>query len=285
MFGKLIKDPLLHFTLAGAVLFATYEQIAAPEEQLAENTIVVDRNALLTFIQYRSKAFQPELASAKLDQMSTGERQKLISDYVREEALYREAEALGMSENDYIIRRRSVQKLEFITQGMAEQLVEADDAAVSEYFEQHRQDYYEEPSYTFTHVFIRSGDNTQAEALLQQLNREEVDFSSATGFGDRFLYHRNYVERTADFIASHFGEQFRNQLSQLKTSQHQWQGPLRSEHGLHLLLLSEYRPGRVPQLSEISERVERDYLRWEQKQTQELAIQQIVEKYHVETHL
>lgn len=291
MIGKLLKDPLLHFTLVGAALFGAYELTGTPEESLNASTIVVDRDALLTFIQYRSKAFQPEQAGQRLDSMAETERQQLIRDFVREEALYREAQALGMSDNDYIIRRRSVQKLEFIAQGISEQVVSHDDAKLESFFKSHRQDYYEEPSYTFAHVFIKADSadaaapRHQAAELLQTLNTEQVDFSSATRFGDRFLYHRNYVERTPDFVASHFGEGFKQQLSRLKPDNQHWQGPIQSEHGLHLVMLTESRPGRVPELAEVRPQVEQDFRRWQVEQRQELAIQQIVEQYNVEYRL
>lgn len=291
MFGKLLKDPLLHFTLIGAALFGAYDRIGSPDEVQSANTIVVDRDALLTFIQYRSKAFQPEQANLQLDSMSPSERDRIVHDFIREEALFREAQALGMTENDYIIRRRSVQKLEFIAQGIAEQIVTAEADAAEAYFDSHRQDYYEEPSYTFTHVFIKA-DPAHAETverrtntLLEQLNREQVGFSEATRFGDRFLYHRNYVERTPDFIASHFGEAFQDRLAQLSADNQHWQGPIASSHGQHLVMLSEYRPGRVPEFTEIRSRVEQDLRRWQEQQKQELAIQQIVEQYDVEYRL
>ncbi|GAA0687736.1 hypothetical protein GCM10009104_12390 [Marinobacterium maritimum] len=291
MIGKLIKDPLLHFTLIGAALFGAYDLVGSPNEDMSASTIVVDRDALLTFMQYRSKAFQPEQASQRLDNMAEQEREQLVRDFVREEALYREAQALGMSENDYIIRRRSVQKLEFIAQGIAEQVVTVEAEAAKAWFDSHRQDYYEEPSYTFTHVFIKANPahaksvQQRTDTLLAQLNAEQVDFADATRFGDRFLYHRNYVERTPDFIASHFGEAFKDQLAQLSADNLHWQGPIASSHGQHLVMLSEYRPGRVPEFAEIRSRVEQDFRRWLEQQKQELAIQQIVEQYDVEYRL
>ncbi|MBR9865499.1 MAG: hypothetical protein GYB20_00130 [Oceanospirillales bacterium] len=291
MIRTLIKDPLLHFMLLGVCLFGVYNLTGSEEKQLDKNTIVVDRDALLTFMQYRARQFNAKDASQRLDSMSGDEREQLIHDFVREEALYREAQALGMSDNDYIIRRRSVQKLEFIAQGVAEQTVSMAADKVETYFNDHRQDYYEEASYTFTHVFIKNdpGDSDAARQraadLLQQLNGQQVEFSAATRFGDRFLYHRNYVERTPDFIASHFGDAFRNQLSQMKPDRHQWQGPVTSAYGQHLVMLSNYTPGKVPEFTDIRSRVEQDYRIWQQRQKQELAIQQIVEQYHVEKHL
>ena len=49
--------------------------------------------------------------------MPEDELDRLIADYVREEALHREAKALGMDQNDYIIKRRMIHSTEFITDG------------------------------------------------------------------------------------------------------------------------------------------------------------------------
>ncbi|MBZ2168374.1 peptidyl-prolyl cis-trans isomerase [Marinobacter sp. F4216] len=288
MISKFIRDPLLHFTLAGAAVFGAHQLISGGDEGHDAGTIVVDQEALLTFIQYRSKTFQNDQARQQLASMGSKERAELIRDYVREEALHREAQALGLLENDYIIRRRSVQKLEFIAEGIAEQTIELNDGVLEAYFEEHRHDYYEEPSYSFTHVFVNSNTNSPAEradALLAKLNTSGVGFSSATQYGDRFLYHRNYVERTPAFIASHFGEAFKTSLEQLKPDTGQWHGPIVSKHGLHLVMLSKHQPGRIPSLAEVRSRVEDDFLRWKQQQKQELAIQQIVEQYNVENRL
>ena len=62
------------------------------------NVVVVDRDALLTFVQYRIKAFNPALAEEKLQSLSGEELDRLIEDFVREEVLHREALALGLDE-------------------------------------------------------------------------------------------------------------------------------------------------------------------------------------------
>jgi hypothetical protein len=45
------------------------------------------------------------------------ELQSLLDDYVREEVLVREAIAMGLDRDDDIVRRRLVQKMEFLAQG------------------------------------------------------------------------------------------------------------------------------------------------------------------------
>ncbi|RRJ84401.1 peptidyl-prolyl cis-trans isomerase [Aestuariirhabdus litorea] len=290
MIVRLMRDPLLHFLLLGALVFAGYQWIKPANSRLDANTIVVDRNALLTFIQYRSKAFEPQLAERRLDALTPGDREALVRDFIKEEALYREARALGMIDNDYIVRRRSVQKLEFIAQGLAANAVEVEPRALADFFESRHQDYYEAPSLTFTHVYFnadkrgREAARTAAVALLAELNREGVAFADAPRYGDRYLYHRNYVERTPDFIASHFGAGFGQRLDTLSPGP-RWQGPIASDQGEHLVLIREHQAGRLPALEEIRPRVEQDYRQWQQQTQQALAIQKIVDQYHVENQL
>ena len=143
----------------------------------------MDQDALLTFIQYRIKAFNPDLAAEKLGSLSDEELQRLIDDYVREEVLHREALALGLDEDDYIIRRRLVQKLEFITEGFAEAGADVDDAALQRYFDANKADYYVEPYVTFAHVFFQTENRPreQARALKDKLTRYRTSFSESLG--------------------------------------------------------------------------------------------------------
>ena len=100
---NLITEPLVHFLVLGLGLFGLFELVASDEAAFDSRVIDVDREALLTFVQYRSRAFQPEIAAARLDSMPEDELVRLINDYVREEALHRDAKSLGVDKNDYVI--------------------------------------------------------------------------------------------------------------------------------------------------------------------------------------
>jgi hypothetical protein len=250
--------------------------------------ITVDHDTLMTFVQYRMKAFDPVLAQKRLDALPNAELQRLIDDYVREEVLYREALALGLDEGDYVIRRRLVQKLEFITEGFAETSVQVDDAAVRRYFDANKEDYYVEPYVTFTHVFFDTENRSreQAHALaekeLVELNRSGVPFSDAPKYGDRFLYHVNYVERTPDYVASHFGPAMAEAIFALEPNDFVWRGPFDSPYGVHLVMLITNEPGREPELSEIEGRVREDAKRAMIRQKTDEAVEDIIGAYHVE---
>jgi hypothetical protein len=285
--NKFLREPLLHFLAAGLGLFVLFGLVNRGDQDFDPNVITVDQEALLTFIQYRIKAFNPDLAEKKLDSLSDEELQRLIDDYVREEVLHREALALGLDDDDYVIRRRLVQKLEFITEGFAEAGADMDEAAVQRYFDANKADYYVEPYVTFTHVFFQTEDRpreqarTLAEKELQKLNRNGVPFSDAPQHGDRFLYHVNYVERTPDYVGSHFGPAMATALFALEPNEFVWRGPFDSAYGVHLVLLTTNEPGREPELAELEARVREDARRARVREETEAAIADVVEAYDV----
>jgi len=277
----------VHFLALGLGLFVLFDLIASDEAAYDSKVIDVDRDALLTFVQYRSRAFEPQAAAARLDGMSEEELERLVSDYVREEALHRQAKALGVDKNDYIIKRRMIQSIEFITDGFVTAAVDVSDVDIAAHYEANREDYYINPFVTFTHVFFdgerRGRDDTLAlaTAKLGELNSQQVPFSDAPRHGDRFPYFVNYVERDPQFVASHFGLPMAEEVFGLESSDTTWHGPFESEYGMHLVLLTRKVEGRFPELAEIEAVVRDDAQRDAIAALKDIAIQAIVDTYEV----
>jgi hypothetical protein len=289
---ELFKQPLVHFLIIGFCLFGLYSWIGnKAETRVSQKTIIVDRDALLTFLQYRSKAFNDQHFGDKLDAMSVKERQRLIDDLVREEVLYREALALKLDNEDYVIKRRLIQKLEFITQGFIESAIELTADQINAYFEDHKSEYYIQPSATFTHVFFdkeRHGEEeakAMAEEKLAELKKNEVAFSKAIYHGDRFLYHTNYVERVPDYVSSHFGKSMAQAIFEHNSNGQEWIGPFESPYGFHIVLVTQKKEGRLSNIKEIYDRVKDDAQREFIRMKTESAIQKIINSYNVKMAL
>lgn len=289
---RLLKDPLVHFIVLGGLLFAFHHQFLDDEPETSDpRTIVVGEDALLEFMQFRSRAFDPEVFRRRLAEMPPKKRQELIDDFVREEVLYREAEAMGLGENDYIIRRRLVQKLEFITESLSRKAAELTDEQVRAYFENNREDYVIEPHVTFTHVFFdaeRHGEATArnlAEAKLELLNRQSVPFDEAIRHGDRFPFHLNYVDRTHDFVVSHFGETMARNIFEAEVSDRRWQGPWISPYGAHLVMITRRTEGRPATLEEIGDRVRQDAEIHRKDEMMRRTVDEMVARYDVRVDL
>lgn len=259
-----LKDPLAHFLIAGAALVYVGGLVAPAEP--ARERIVVDREAVLDFIQYRSKAFEPQAAAALLDSLSPERRAQLIDDFVREEALYREAKAAGLEADDYVIRQRLVQKLTFAAEAAAGEPT-LTDAEIAAYYEANKGDYVIPPFATFTHVFFsaekRGADNARAAAESQsrRLNKTAARFEDAVKFGDRFVFDTNYVERTYDYVASQFGDDAAAAIFDPAGPFEVWRGPLVSQYGAHVIYVAAIVPGRTPDLEEVRARVAEDAAR------------------------
>ncbi len=283
-----VRDPLVHFLLMGGVLFAAYGLLGPDGND--PKRITVSRDALVTFVQYRANAFQSDLFDKSMDELTSAERDALVDEYVREEALYREALAMGLDEGDYVIRQRLIQRLEFLLESGIDSGIDTEEigrAELEEFYTEFGDDYREPPVYTFAHVFFNgelrgdAGAREGARQLLTELNEQGAPFSAAIGLGDRPLYFQNYIERTRDFVESHLGSDLTSTLDRVEPSSSTWHGPMRSPYGWHLVLLTDRRPARLPDLDEIEDRVREDRDRIRAAQERRTSIDRIVEGYEV----
>lgn len=185
MLKRILHEPLVHFLAIGLGLFAVFGYLSREGGSDPASRIVVDRERLLTFMGYRSKGVQGEGHEAYLDRLSLEDLQSLIDEYVREEALYREALALGLDKNDFVLRRRLIRQLEFINQGLVSAGLALSETDLQAYLESHTDRYRVPAKITFTHVFFnreRHGDDGAlglARRKLEELNESETAFHQA----------------------------------------------------------------------------------------------------------
>jgi parvulin-like peptidyl-prolyl isomerase len=284
---KILKQPLVHFLLVGLGFFVLFQLLGDQNSGADTKTIIVDKEALMTQLQYRSKAFNTSVFETKLASMPETELKNMINDYIKEEVLYREAKAMGMDRNDYIIKKRMIQKVEFIAQGVSEATTELTDEDIQQYFEDNKSDYYIQPYASFAHIYYDLEKRGKEEALaaaqkeLNHINTSKLPFHKASSRGDRFLYHTNYVEREPDYVASHFGKSMAKQIFEAVPSKEKWIGPFESPYGYHLVMLIQKEESRTPQLAEIKDRVTEDANRWLIRQNNEKSIQEIIDGYDI----
>ena len=119
-FAALLRQPMLHFLAGGALLFLAYglvggkddeEERGAVRGQGQERRIVVTRGQVESLAsgfaaRWRRPPGEEELA-------------EIVAEHVREEALVREALALGLDRGDAVIRRQLRLKMEFLAQDAA----------------------------------------------------------------------------------------------------------------------------------------------------------------------
>jgi len=113
MFSRLIKEPLLHFFLLGAGVFAFYAVVGDSDEQRSDEIVVTTGQVERLVTGWTKTRMRPP---------TQAELEALIDEFVREEVYYREALAMSLDRDDVIIRRRLRQKMEFVTQDLSEMI-------------------------------------------------------------------------------------------------------------------------------------------------------------------
>jgi hypothetical protein len=280
---EIASDPLTHFVIAGIVLYALVGAASPPDRPAP---IVVNDANLLRFIQYRSKAFDEETARELAAAITPEERVRIERDYIREEALYREAKALNLDADDYVVRQRMVQKTEFLAEAMAT-FEPADEAAARAWRDAHPSDYEIPASATLTHVFFSSRARPPEEAAalaraaLDRLNAASAGFSDAGDVGERFLFHRNYVDRTEDYIRSQLGDAVGDAVFGGGASG-VWRGPFLSEYGAHGVFVAKLAPAQTPPFEAVAEAALADANEARRQAAIDEAIAAIIEKYPIE---
>ncbi|WP_143731141.1 peptidyl-prolyl cis-trans isomerase [Microbulbifer sp. GL-2] len=280
------REPLIHFLLIALMLFGSAELLKLKGGSLdQEYTLTVSEDLLFKYIQYQKKTFSPGFARAYWQGLSSSEKAFLIDNYIHEEVLYREAISLGLEKNDQIIRRRLIQKLEYVTRGVAHE-VDISQNALKNYFQHHQERYRLEASITFTHVFFdgrkHSAERMNVLALqtLENLRSKSEVFERSSGYGDRFPFHRNYVERTLQLVSSHMGEFLAQQVFTLPLNT--WSGPFESPYGLHLVLVTKNTASRLPTFKEAAPMVVEDYRREKMDSASRQKLQKLIARYQID---
>lgn len=270
----LLRDPLVHFLLGGAGLFLLYG-LTVDDPGAREDHIVVSEAQVESLARgFERTWLRPPLPS---------ELDGLVQDYVDEEILYREGLALGLDRDDLVIRRRLRQKVEFLYEDVAEP-ADPTDAELAAFLEA-RPDSFSSPArVSFDQVFVSAEDGgapaeRRAEALRVRLRAGE----SFTELGDATLLPGSMERASEREVASVFGPRFAGDL--LRVSRDGWSGPLASSFGLHLVRIRERTPGRMPELAEVRDQVEREWRVEQRAAANARILDRLRDRYEVEVRM
>ena len=272
MSNKFLHEPLLHFFLAGGLIFLLYSLIGP--DGASDNEIVVD-NAVMERLkatwQGRTKR---EPRPDELD--------GLLADYLFEELFYREARSLGLEHGDPIIRRRLVQKMTLLTETAAQQ-AQPTEAELMEWYNAHPDLYRMEPRLGFKHIYFshdrRDGTAEEdASALLPRLKGLD-EHAAQPGLGDAFMLPHEFPDVGRSQLGKLFGEDFAVMLFTLKPGS--WQGPVPSGYGYHLVYLFDKQDARPIPFSESKTRVLQDRQRDKNEQATKDLLAELKSRYEI----
>lgn len=270
---KLLSEPLFHFLLLGAAIFAVYG-VVSRHSAGKPGEIVVTQGKVENLIIGFTRTWQRPPTEEEL--------RGLIRDDIREEAAYREAIAMGLDRDDIIVRRRLRQKLEFLNNNLSAR-AEPTDADLQAFLQSHPDSFKTETAMTFRQVYLNpqthgASLSRDAAGVLARLAKagETADLNT---IGDPFILAHQFEKVPITEIKKMFGEQFASQLVAVKTGQ--WQGPLQSGYGSHFVFVSDLIEGHLPALPEIRDAVQREWANAKRIESEDKFYQALLQHYTV----
>jgi hypothetical protein len=275
--SRWLREPALQFLLIGTGLFIIYGWLHG-RASFSRDTIVITEG--------RIEQLAAGFAGLHRRPPTREELDGMVQDAVREEILYREAMALHLDEDDVIVRRHMAQKLQFVSED-THPVPEPTQAQLRDFLAQHPQQFEAERGYSFTQVFLnpqRHGSQLQADAqrLLAALRSVPDDAALVKG-GDPFLLDSHFERLPAGETARLFGADFEKALRTIATGQ--WQGPVTSSLGTHLVLLRLRDEPGPPRLADIQAEVRRGWMNEQRELANARFYDELRRRYDVKVEL
>ncbi|MBY3088409.1 peptidyl-prolyl cis-trans isomerase [Rhizobium laguerreae] len=266
---KLLREPLLHFLVIGAVLFAVYQW--ATGDKAAPDEIVVRAGQIASLQAIFSQTWQ---------RPPTGkETQALVDGYIRDEVVYREGVAMGLDRDDAVIRRRIRQKMEFVADLTAD--VQPTEAELKAFVADHPDRFRAEPRVSFTQVYFPAGaqaaNEAEVERLRLALNAGSVDPSAA---GSPLLSGSDFRDLARSEVAQAFGVEFAAWIEKAKPGT--WQGPVTSGYGTHLVRVSERTDARELPFEQVRDAASREWIHARKVEANDAFYEKLRSRYIIE---
>jgi peptidyl-prolyl cis-trans isomerase C len=269
---RVLSEPLVHFIVAGFVLFVAGS--VYQNETSIYHIVVTPRHVAQLANDYALQFGGPP------DPQTL---EALVQRDTHDEILFRQGLALKLDQDDLIVRRRVVQKMQFLLQDLNAP-PEPTDAQLLAYYKAHASHYVTPVRATFTHIYFSSdkgGDATaeaRAKALLGTLSNATT---RAPDRGDPFPDLYDFSAYEPEQVSRLFGKTpFTAAVYSAPVGQ--WFGPVRSGYGWHLLYVDARQSATQPPLSAVRDAVRTDYLQDAEDKANKTAFDELARKFTIQ---
>ncbi len=239
---RLLKEPLVHFLFAGALVFAL---LSGRAPDLGERRIVVNDRVVGALV----SRFQDSFRRLPTKEETDG----LIRDWVQDQVYYREALALGLDQGDEVVVRRMRRKMESMAVADAETQTPSD-AELQALIDKDPARYAEDPLTSFEQLYLGADTPETRSTAEQQL---PILRGGGTVPTLPIPIPSKFSDASGADISAQFGDEFTLGLRGQPLGQ--WSGPVASGLGLHLVRVTKRGAAQPPVLSKVRQRVENDW--------------------------
>ncbi|MBS0333446.1 MAG: peptidyl-prolyl cis-trans isomerase [Proteobacteria bacterium] len=273
--GRLLREPLLHFAVLGLIL-----ALAAHAYQVRHDLYRIEvtpaRVADLSHKYALQFGAPPDPATL----------QQLVRDDIHDEVLFRQGLALKLDQDDEIVRRRVIQKEQFLLQNLTPP-AEPTEAQLQAFYDAHPDRYVAASRATFSHIYFAlpqdgrpDGDAATEARAKAALARIPKGATRAPDLGDPFPDIYDFSAFEPEQAQRLFGKTpLADAIYTAPVGR--WSGPFKSAYGWHLLYVSARAATARQPLSEIKDRVRTDYLQAAQDKANAAAFQKIASRFTV----
>ena len=267
---KALREPLLHFVVAGLVLFIAGEAHRRETDPL-RIVVTPEREAQLVNRYTLQFGTPPDAAT----------RAALLDREIEEEMLFRQGLALGLDRNDELVRRRIVQKMQFLLEDVSPP-AEPADAELRAFYSLHADRYATPARVTFSHVYFSSerGDERARARALQALNELGNGRGYTEDLGDPFPDLSHFAAYDAQQVHRLFGQTEMADAA-FSTPAGRWAGPYKSVYGWHLIYVDSRQDAARPTFTAVRDKVRTDYLLDAQDRANRQAMSQLSREFTV----
>lgn len=267
---KIFRDPIAHFVLIGLALVAINHFWNGYQGEQGR-TITVSAAEI-----DRLSALWANTAG----RLPTGEdKQQIIDQYVQQEVLVREAERLGLGDDDTIIKRRLAQKMDFLVSGESK-ADNPSDAELESWFDANRDKFAAPERRSFIHIYLspekHGGAIERVAANILQNLQSGADWKS---LGDPFIQKRSYAAIPQSEVTRLFGPDFASAIFKLQSGQ--WSPAVGSAFGLHLVRIEAIDDAAEANFEPIKTEVAAAWQENRSAKAKQAALQELVSGYDV----
>ncbi|MEY4268935.1 MAG: hypothetical protein RLZZ58_151 [Pseudomonadota bacterium] len=247
MLSGWLREPLVHFLIAGAAVFA-FAGWRGTAVDPASRTIIIAVDDVQRMAERFVQTWQRQPTADEIDAM--------IRDEIKDEVYAREATRLGLADGDAIIRRRLRGKMEFLARAEVDAVMPTD-TTLTAWIAKNPARYADGARHDFDQIFFVATDPARAQAAAVAARAALDRGADWQTLGEAISLPRTMAAADDGAIDATFGAGFAAALA--KAPLGRWAGPVTSGFGLHLIRVRARTAGKPPVLADVRQRVENDW--------------------------
>jgi hypothetical protein len=248
-----VREPLIHFFILGLAVFGLHAALDRKPAATVNDPYLVEVSS--ADIEWMRTIFNKRMGRGP----SVQDLRAQVNQLIREQILSREAVAVGLDEDDMVVRRRLAQKMEFLFKDSSA-IAEPTEEDLRTFFFENRRKYEMPPQVTFTQVYFsidRRGVE-EAKQTAQTLVKEDGDPDRVATLGDASILSPRCTQCSVREIRNRFGLDFAETVKNLAPGS--WHGPVKSAYGFHAVYIHERQDTKVPKFYDIIDQIKNDWM-------------------------